>query len=69
MTESTIRTFAIVVENDVIAAIHVPPTSSNADMLIAGFSSSPTIVEATGSGNVGFGWTYENGIFTSPQGS
>ena len=69
MTNTQTRTFAIIVEGDVIATIIVPETSPNAEMLWAGFSSNPIIIEASDTPGVGLGWTYNSdGTFNPPSG-
>lgn len=65
---STTRTFVIVTDGDVVATIIVPETSPNHELLWAGLSSNPIIVEAIDTPNVGLGWTYDGENFNPPQG-
>lgn len=61
------RRFAIIADGDVVATIIVPETSPNHELLWAGLSSNPIIVEAIDSPDVGLGWTYDGTNFNPPQ--
>lgn len=63
MSSHTTRIFSIVAEGDVIATISVPSTSPHYEMLWAGLSSSPIIVESTDTPAVSIGWTYDGVSF------
>jgi hypothetical protein len=60
------RTFAFIVNEDVIGTITVPSTAPNHERLWAGLSSNPIIVESTATQGVQHGWTYINGSFVAP---
>ena len=64
--EPQVRTFAFIVDGDVVGTIHVPSTSSNHQRLWAGLSSNPIVVESTETAGVQFGWTYADGAFAPP---
>ncbi len=68
MSEIEIKTFAFVVDGDVVGTIHIPSTSANHERLWAGLSSNPIVVESTSTPGVQFGWTYTDGQFNSVQG-
>ncbi len=65
--ESVIRSFAVIVDGDVVITMHVPPTAKNYDRVTAGLSSNPIIVESTSVPGVDFGWTYDGENFIAPQ--
>lgn len=66
-SEIEIRTFAFIVDGDVVGTIHIPSTSANHERLWAGLSSGAVVVEATATAGVQFGWTYIDGEFSPPQ--
>ncbi len=68
MSEIEIKTFAFIVDGDVVGTIHIPNTSANYERLWAGLSSNPIVVESTNTPGVQFGWTYIDGQFNSVQG-
>lgn len=63
---SITRVFAIVAEGDVVATIVVPETSPNHQLLWAGLSSNPIVVESTETPGVRLGWTYDGATFHAP---
>jgi len=67
MSESEVRSFAFVVDGDVVATIHVPSIAANHERFWAGLSSNPTVVEATNVPGVDFGWTYDGQNFVAPS--
>jgi hypothetical protein len=67
MSEIQVRTFAAVVDGEVVATFHVPNVAANHERLWAGLSSNPTIVESTDNPDVYFGWTYDGQNFIAPQ--
>jgi|NOAtaT_7_FD_contig_61_2684316_length_721_multi_2_in_0_out_0_1 hypothetical protein len=68
MTENiAVRSFAFIVDGDVIGTIHIPSTGVNHQRLWAGLSSNPIVVESTNFPDVQFGWTYDGQTFIEPQ--
>lgn len=63
-----IRTFALIVENEVFGTLTVPDSAPNHARLWAGLSSNPIVVESTGIDNVQYGWIYNGTEFLPPQG-
>lgn len=61
-----IRTFAFIVEGEVIGTITIPDTAPNHDRLWAGLSSNPIVVESTTAEGVQHGWTYDGTNFIAP---
>lgn len=68
MSDIQIKSFAFVVDGDVVGTIHIPNTSANHERLWAGLSSNPIVVESTPFPDVQFGWTYNGTTFIPPQG-
>jgi hypothetical protein len=67
MSDIEIRTFAFVVDGDVVGTIHVPSTSTNHQRLWAGLSSGAIVVESTGTPGVEHGWLFDGEKFTPPS--
>jgi hypothetical protein len=61
-----IRTFAFVVNGEVIGTIMVPDTADSHQRLWAGLSSNPIVVESTATEGVQYGWTYDGTNFIAP---
>jgi hypothetical protein len=69
MSEEIItKSFAFIVDGDVVGTIHIPSTGPNHQRLWAGLSSNPTVVESTEFPEVQFGWSYNGSTFIPPQG-
>lgn len=62
-----IKTFAFVVDEEVIGTITIPDIAPNHDRLWAGLSSNPTVVESTATEGVQYGWTYDGTNFIAPR--
>jgi hypothetical protein len=67
MSESRIRVFAFVVDGDVVATFHIPSDAPNHERLWAGLSSNPTVIDATETVGVQFGWKYDGQNFVAPE--
>jgi hypothetical protein len=67
MSENNIRTFAFIVEGDVIGTITIPLEAVNSQRLWAGLSSNPIVVESTDNPDVKHGWTFDGTNFIPPQ--
>lgn len=68
MSDIEIRTFAFIVDGDVVGTIHIPSTSPSHQRLWAGLASNPVVVESTQDPDVQFGWTFDGTKFYPPQG-
>ena len=66
MNEISTKTFAFVVDGDVVATFHIPNSALNYERLWAGLSSNPTVVESTDNPTVQFGWKYDGENFIAP---
>jgi hypothetical protein len=66
MTEPNARSFAFIVDGEVIGTIHIPNTASNHQRLWAGLSSNPIVVESTNNYEVSYGWTWDGTNFIKP---
>ncbi len=62
-TEPSIRTFAFIVEGDVVGTITIPAEAPNAERLWAGLSSGAIVVESTSTPGVQYGWTWDGTSF------
>jgi hypothetical protein len=67
MSEMQTRSFAAVVDGEVVAVFHIPNVAASHERLWAGLSSNPTIIESTASPEVEFGWTYNGENFEAPS--
>lgn len=65
MSENKI--FALVVDGEVFGTLHFGPAAQNYDRMVAGLSSNPTVVDATDTPSVTFGWTYDGSRFNPPS--
>lgn len=63
MSEINIRTFAFIVDGEVIGTITIPAEAPNAERLWAGLSSDPVVVESTDTPGVMHGWTWDGKSF------
>lgn len=63
-TETVSRTFAFIVDGEVVGTITVPSTSTNSERLWAGLSSDPITVESTDTPGVKFGWKWDGTSFS-----
>lgn len=63
-TDLETRTFAFIVDGEVIGTITIPSTSTNSSRLWAGLSSNPITVESTSTPGVQFGWKWDGTSFT-----
>jgi len=61
------KVFAFVVGEDVVATFHIPDTAPNYDRLVAGLSSDPVVIDATGVAGVQFGWKFDGTSFSEPE--
>jgi hypothetical protein len=68
MSEIQTKSFALIVDGDVVAVFHIPDVAANHERLWAGMSSNPIVVESTSNPDVQFGWTYDGQSFIAPQG-
>jgi hypothetical protein len=66
MSEVETKTFAFVVDGEVVGTISIPSIAPNSDRIWAGLSSNPTIVESTDNPEVQFGWAYDGQSFVAP---
>jgi len=62
----TVKTFALIVGNEVFGTLTIPDTAPNHDRLWAGLASNPVVVESTGTEGVTFGWTFDGSNFIAP---
>jgi hypothetical protein len=67
MSETQIRSFAFIVDGDVVGTIHIPDAAPNYERLWAGLSSNPIVVESTNNPAIQFGWTYDGQNFIAPE--
>lgn len=65
--EIVTRSFAVIVNGEVVTTIHVPNAYPIHERLWAGFSSNPIIVESTHNPLVNYGWTYDGTDFIEPE--
>ena len=63
-TEIESKTFAFIVDGDVIGTITIPSSAVNHARLWAGLSSNPTTVESTATPDVQFGWKWDGTSFS-----
>lgn len=68
MSEIQTKAFAFVVDGEVVTTFHIPNTVANYERIWAGLSSSPTVIDATETPGVQFGWTYDGQRFIAPEG-
>lgn len=68
MSTENIKVFAFVVEGDVVGTLHIPDTAPNYERIVAGLSSNPTVIDATSTPDVKFGWTYDGTSFLNSEG-
>jgi hypothetical protein len=68
MSENNVKTFAFIVDGDVIGTLTIPQSAVNSERLWSGLSSNPTVVESTGVDGVTHGWSYDGTNFIPPQG-
>jgi hypothetical protein len=61
------KTFAFVVDSEVIGTLTIPDTAVNAERLWAGLSSNPTVVDATDAAGLQIGWIWDGESFSSPE--
>lgn len=61
-----VKTFALIVGDEVFGTLTIPDTAPNYDRLWAGLSSDPKVVESTGTDGVSFGWIYDGSNFIAP---
>ena len=61
-----IKTFALIVGNEVFGTLTIPDSAPNYDRLWAGLASNPIVVESTGVEGVHYGWTYDGTNFIAP---
>ena len=61
-----IRTFAFIVNDQVIGTITIPEAAINSQRLWEGLSSNPVVVESTANPDVTHGWTWDGTSFISP---
>jgi hypothetical protein len=66
MSTENIKVF--VVEGDVVGTLHIPDTAPNYERIVAGLSSNPTVIDATSTPDVKFGWTYDGTNFLNSEG-
>jgi hypothetical protein len=67
MSENLDKTYAFIVDGDVFGTLYIPQNAPNYERLIAGLSSGPSIVDATGVDGVRFGWTFDGTNFVAPS--
>lgn len=63
----TVKTFAFIVEGEVVGTLSIPNSAVNYERLWAGLSSNPTVVEATNAENLEIGSTWDGESFSKPQ--
>ena len=70
MSKNDIKTYAIVVDNEVAGRIMVAISGNqDATRMAAALSSNPTIIDTTETNpEIDFGWSYDGSDFTPPQG-
>lgn len=61
------KVFAFIVDGDVFGTLHIPASVDSYDRLVAGFSSGASVVDATDTPGVKFGWTYNGSEFVPPS--
>jgi hypothetical protein len=62
-TEPSIRTFAFVVDGEVVGTLTIPAEAPNSERLWAGLSSDPKVIESTSTPGVQYGWTWDGTSF------
>jgi hypothetical protein len=67
MSENLDKTYAFVVDGDVFGTLYIPSSAPNYERLVAGFSSGATVVDASDTDGVKFGWTFDGTEFIAPS--
>lgn len=67
MSEIITRSFAFIVDGEVVGTIHLPSNLSNYERLSAGLSSDPIVLEVSDIPGVSAGWVFDGQNFSQPQ--
>lgn len=63
----TSKTFAFIVDGEVIGTLTIPDTAVNHERLWAGLASDPVVVDATDAANLQIGSTWDGESFSNPE--
>lgn len=61
------KTFAFVVNSEVIGTLTIPDSAINHERLWTGLSSNPVVVDATDASGIQIGWLWDGESFSSPN--